>query len=69
MREKNNFIVNIFYHVCGLLLFYVNVSSPLPPWNNVQYNLENYYILPLQKEFHIRFQLERGSLLKDSQVQ
>lgn len=68
MREKNNFIVNIFYHVCGLL-FYVNVSPPHPHsphsplWNNVQYYLENSYILPLQAEFHIRFKLESGEVI------
>lgn len=64
MKEKNNFIVNIFYHVCGLLLFYVNVphSSRSPLWNNVKYYLENSYILPLQTEFHIRFKLESGEV-------
>lgn len=35
---------------------------------NIQYYLENSYILPLQKEFHIRIELgEWRSLLKDSQ--
>lgn len=54
-RQTINFIVNIFYHLCGLLLFYITVS---PLLNKVKYYLENSYTLPLQKEFHLRFELE-----------
>lgn len=56
-RQKINFIINIFDHLCGLLLFYVKVVFFFSLWNNGQYYLENSYILPLQ-EFHIRLKLE-----------
>jgi len=57
-RQKTNFIVNIFYHLYCLLLVCINVFFSYETMFNVQYCLENSYILPLQKEFHIRFELE-----------
>lgn len=64
MREKNNFIVNIFYRVWFTVLRECPPphSPHSPLWNNVQYYLENSYILPLQAEFHIRFKLESGEV-------
>lgn len=57
-RQKTSFTVNIFYHLRGLCLVCVNVFFSCETMFNVQYYLENSYILPLQKEFHIRFKLE-----------
>lgn len=59
-RQKTNFIVNIFYHLCGLLLICVCVFFffSYETMFNIEYCLENSYILPLRKEFHIRFELE-----------
>lgn len=57
-RQKTNFIVNIFYHLCGLLLVCVSFFFSYEMMFNVQYCLENSYILPLQEEFHIGFELE-----------
>lgn len=55
-RQNINFTVNIFCHLCGLLLFSITVS---PLLNKVKYYLENSYILPLQKEFNLTFESER----------
>lgn len=59
MRDKKLILLSIFFIICVVYCWSASVFFfSYEMMFNVQYCLENSYILPLQEEFHIGFELE-----------